>query len=80
MRNSEERKKYICYIERRVDRRARRARRAARRRSNRPLHFMARYWGTEADEEMGPKYTFFRKYFEIADEEIKIHKKKSVFL
>jgi len=24
----------------------------------------------EADEEMGPKYTFFRKYFDIGDEEI----------
>jgi len=29
----------------------------------------------KADEEMAPKYTFFRKYFEIGDEEIKIHKK-----
>jgi len=28
---------------------------------------------------MGPKYTFFRKYFEIGDEEIKIHKKKVFF-
>jgi len=30
---------------------------------------------TKADEEIAPKYTFFRKYFEIGDEEIKIHKK-----
>jgi hypothetical protein len=29
----------------------------------------------KADEEIAPKYTFFRKYFEIGDEEIKIHKK-----
>jgi len=29
----------------------------------------------KADEEISPKYTFFRKYFEIGDEEIKIHKK-----
>jgi len=34
----------------------------------------------KADEEMGPKYTFFRKYFEIGDEEIKIHKKKCFFV
>ena len=34
----------------------------------------------EADEEMAPKYTFFRKYFEIGDEEIEIHKKKCFFV
>ena len=35
---------------------------------------------TKADEEMAPKYTFFRKYFEIGDEEIKIHKKSVFFV
>ena len=33
----------------------------------------------KADEEIGSKYTFFRKYFEIGDEEIKIHKKLKCF-
>jgi len=33
----------------------------------------------KADEEIAPKYTFFWKYFEIGDEEIKIHKKTLFF-